>query len=146
MSLADHCGVTSRTLLRWAKAFNWKERIVQRDLEINRKTEEKTNKAIVNTKADYRAEIAKDLKSLKLFRQRSEKLIADATEAIEKKQIKITSVEELDRVVSSLKKYHDIQKDYVNLDLKLIGEDPQGMADLNIKLELPKDWNIDDII
>jgi hypothetical protein len=146
VSVADRLHVASRTVERWAKAFNWRERIIQRDLEINRRTEEKTNKAIVNTKADYRAEISKDLESLAIIRERFEKLIGDATEAIQKGEIKIHDVNELDRVASGLKKLHDLQKDYINLDLKLIGEDVPDRSDLNIKLELPKDWNVDDIL
>jgi hypothetical protein len=121
-SLADHRDVTIRTLARWSKKFNWQERIIQRDLEINKRTEEKTNKAIVNTKADYRADIKENRDSLKTIRQRYEKLIADATEAIEKGEIKATTVKELDSIASSLKKLHDLDKDYVKLDLLLTGE------------------------
>jgi hypothetical protein len=117
----------SRTSVKlWSKNFNWKERVIQRDLENNKKVEEKTNNAIVNTKADYRAGIGKDLKSLELFRQRAEKLIADATELIENGQIKIKSVEDLDRVTSTLKKYHDLKKDYIKQDLELMGESADG--------------------
>lgn len=36
---------------KWSKAFNWQERVFQRDLEVSKKLEEKTNNAVVNEKA-----------------------------------------------------------------------------------------------
>lgn len=138
--------VSRNSVQKWKKAFNWDERVIQRDLEINKKVEEKTNKAIVNTKADYRAGIKEKLANLEIFRQRYEKLIADATAAIENGDIRIKTVHELDSVASSLKKLHDLDKDYINLDLKLVGEDEANREQLNIKLELPEDLEIDNII
>lgn len=142
-SLADHLNVTDRTIKRWAKEFNWQERIVQRDYEINRKTEEKTNKAIVNTKADYRAEIGKDLKELDAIGSRIIKLLADVADKLtpgmnEKGEvippaIEIKSVEDLNKMVSSLKQYRDIKKDLVKLDMELIGES-EGLRDVSINI------------
>lgn len=124
-SVALHCNCSVRAVADWSKAFNWQLRITQRDLDINKDTEKKTNKAIVNTKADYRAGIAEDLDELTTIRQRAVKLIGDATEAIEKGEIKIADVKGLESVVSSLKKLHDLNRDYVKLDLLLIGEADQ---------------------
>ena len=146
VSVARHFDVSSKTVQRWSNAFNWKLRIIQRDLEINKRVEQKTNTQIVNTKADYRAGIKTKLASLEVIRQRYEKLIADATEAIESGEIKIHDVNELDRVTASLKKVHDLDKDYIVLDLKLIGEDIPDRSDLNIKLTLPEDLEVDDLI
>lgn len=146
VSVSGRFSVASRTVERWAKALNWKERVIQRDLEVNKRVEKKTTNAIVNTKADYRAEIAKNLDSLKTIRQQAEKLIADATAKIASGEIKINDVNELDRVTSTLKKLHDLDKDYVLLDLKLVGEDVPDRTDRNITLTLPKDLDIDDII
>jgi len=120
--LAGDRGVSVKTAKKWSTEFNWQERIIQRDLEINKKIEEKTNSAIVNTKADYRADIKENRDSLKTIRQRYEKLIADATEAIASGEIKAESVKDLDSIASSLKKLHDLNKDYVKLDLLLMGE------------------------
>lgn len=145
-SVALHCNCSVRAVADWSKAFNWQLRITQRDLDINKDTEKKTNKAIVNTKADYRAGIAKDLEELETIRQRAVKLIGDATEAIEKGAIKISDVKEFDSVVSSLKKLHDLNKDYIKLDLGLVGEDVPDRTDLNIVLKLPGDLNLDDIL
>jgi hypothetical protein len=144
--VANKFTVSRTSVNKWKTSFNWHERVIQRDIEINRKTEAKTNKAIVNTKADYRADIKKNREELVVIRSRFEKLIADATAKIAAGEIAIKDVSELDRVASSLKKLHDLDKDYINLDLKLIGEDIPDRSDLNIKLELPKDLNLDDII
>ena len=138
--------VSRTSLHKWSQAFNWPERVIQRDLEINKRVERKTNTAIVNTKADYRADIKKNRADLVVIRQRFEKLVADATAKIESGEIAIADVNELDKVAGSLKKLHDLDKDYVKLDLLLVGEDVPDRTDLNIKLELPKDWNIDDIV
>lgn len=45
------------TIHAWSKAFNWQKRAEQRDIEIGKKLEEKTNNTIVNEKAKYREEI-----------------------------------------------------------------------------------------
>ena len=138
--------VSRNSVQKWSQAFNWPERVIQRDLEINKRTEQKTNTAIVNTKADYRAGIAKDLASLKVIRQRYEKLIADATEKIESGAIEAKDVGDLDKLASALKKLHDLDKDYIKLDLLLVGEDLPDRTELSITLTLPEDLNVDDIL
>jgi len=40
---------------KWSKAFNWQDRIIQRDIENGKRLEKKTDKNVVNSKADYRA-------------------------------------------------------------------------------------------
>lgn len=139
-------GVSKTSVDKWGKEFNWQFRITQRDLDINKKTEEKTNKAIVNTKADYRAGIAENLQSLKTIRQGYKKLIDDAIEAIKKGEIEINNAKEFDTVISSLKKLYDLDKDYVKLDLLLVGEDVPDRTDLNIILKLPGDLDLDNIV
>lgn len=111
-----------KTIRKWSAANNWIERCKQRDIENAKKVEAKTDREVVKTKAAYRIEIGEIREELKVFRQRVEKLIADATNAIEKKRIKIGSIPELDQVISALKKFHDMDKDYIKLDLQLIGE------------------------
>jgi len=48
-----------KTLKRWSKAFNCQDRIELRDIDNGKKLEAKTDKAVVNSKADYRALIRK---------------------------------------------------------------------------------------
>lgn len=70
--------VSNMSVARWSKAFNWQERILQRDIEIGKKLEIKTNTTVLDEKANYRriikeaitamgtprAESAKDLEIL----------------------------------------------------------------------------------
>jgi len=52
-----------KTLKRWSVAFNWQERIEQRDIENSRTLKNKLSKKVdrikVNSKADYRALVKK---------------------------------------------------------------------------------------
>ena len=47
------------TAKRWSKAFSWQERIEQRDIGNAKKLEAKIDKAIVNSRAEYRTLIKK---------------------------------------------------------------------------------------
>lgn len=134
------------SLKLWSAENQWQEQCRQRDIENSKPRQKQTDKEVVKTKASYRVEIGETREQLELFRSRFEKLIADATEKIENGEIEIKDVNELDRVASGLKKLHDLNKDYLNLDLKLIGEDIPDRSDLNITLKLPEDLDIDDII
>ena len=59
-------GVPSlRTLKRWSKAFNWQERVIQRDIEVARGSEREQIASIIRTKANYRKEIAESLKIIR---------------------------------------------------------------------------------
>lgn len=42
------------TVKYWSKKFNWQERITQRNIELSKKMEQKTNTTVLNQKADYR--------------------------------------------------------------------------------------------
>jgi len=48
-----------RTIEAWARAFNWLERVKQRDLHYNKEIEKKTDEIVLNTMADYRKEVKK---------------------------------------------------------------------------------------
>ena len=51
--------VSNMSVARWSKAFNWQERIEQRDIGNAKKLEAKIDKAIVNSRAEYRTLIKK---------------------------------------------------------------------------------------
>jgi len=53
--VASKFTVSRTSIKKWAKAFNWQTRIEQRDIENSKTLAKKTNKAVVNSKADYRA-------------------------------------------------------------------------------------------
>ena len=82
------------TLKSWSKAFNWQERIEQRDMENSRRLEKKTNNTIVNEKANYRKIIKASIQTF------VEKLRAGA--------IEVESIQDVERLVK--------------LDLLLMGE------------------------
>ena len=46
--------VSETSARKWSAAFNWQERVVQRDIEISKGLEKKTNTTILNEKANYR--------------------------------------------------------------------------------------------
>lgn len=64
-TVAGRFKVGKRTVEKWARAFNWQLRLTQRDLDINKRVEKKTNTQIVNTKAEYRADIRLALQPIK---------------------------------------------------------------------------------
>lgn len=111
-----HCKCSPRAVANWSKNFNWQERIIQRDLEINKKTEEKTDKAIVNTKADYRADVGRAL----------EPVLSVINGVMEKGQdgklkvsIEVETAKDFSLMVGALEKL-------VKLDLELMGEGSDG--------------------
>jgi hypothetical protein len=146
---------TYSTIKKWSMANNWQEQCKQRDIENAKKVEAKTDREVVKTKAAYRVEISKDLEELDAIGSRIIWLLADVANKIQSEEaednesgsiIEIKSIEDLDKMMASLKKYRDIKKDLINMDLKLIGEDVPDRSDLNINLQLPEDWEIDDIV
>ena len=54
--------VSRQSISKWKREFFWQDRIESRDIKNGKKLEEKTDKAIVNSKADYRALIKKVVK------------------------------------------------------------------------------------
>lgn len=135
---------TYSTIKKWSMANNWQERCKQRDIENSKPRQAKTDKEVVKTKADYRAEIGKDLKDIDAIGSRIIKLLADVAQKLESEgktedgkdkppAIEIKTIEELDKMVGSLKKYRDIKKDLVKLDLELIGES-EGLRDVSINI------------
>ncbi len=144
VSLAGGRKVSAKTTKRWSVEFNWQERISQRDLKNGKKILAKTDRVVVNTKADYRAQIKKELKALPVFRQRYEALISNAKEAIEKKQLEVKTITELRQLSGALKELHSIETDLKKLDLALIGESGEQETVI-IDVNLPGDVTIDDV-
>ena len=143
-SVSAHCGFSERSIAAWSIEFNWQRRIAQRDIENGKKIQAKTDRAIVNTKADYRRDIAKDRQELRALRTRYERLVADSKERIEKGEIVATTTKELRELASALKHLHDIERDMLKLDLVLIGE-PGSNEEISLKIALPEGVKIGDI-
>jgi hypothetical protein len=63
--VAEAFKVSEQSVCNWRKAFNWDKRADQRDLEIATKIERKTNRTIVESKAEYREDIRRSLNIIK---------------------------------------------------------------------------------
>ena len=121
------------TLKSWSKAFNWQLRVEQRDIENNKSLENKlkpeTNKVIVNSKADYRAEIKTQIGILKAILN---KVIQDFKN---NEILDVDNVKDLEKVINSYEKL-------CKLDLLMMGEnlDKQEVI-INIIGEVNEDSN-----
>jgi hypothetical protein len=98
--VSDKFTVSQTSIKKWASNFSWQERIIQRDIEIAKSLEKKTNRTIVNEKANYR-------KIIKV-------IIGKFVETI---QTKIRDKQDLDII----KDLADLEK-LIKLDLLLMGE------------------------
>ncbi len=121
-AVAERYKVGKRAVERWSRSFNWQERVAQRDIENGRKIMAKTDRGVVNTKADYRADLAKDRTELRAILTRYGKLIADATEKIQAGTISAETIKDLTDLATAFKGLSAAERDMVKLDLALIGE------------------------
>jgi len=132
------------TLKRWKRDNNWKVRCDQRDIENAKPRIKETDRKVANTKADYRVAVGDKLKQADAIGSRIVKLLGDVAQKLESSgktedgknkppAIEIKTIDELDKMVTSFKKYSDIVKDLVKLDLELIGES-EGLRDVSINI------------
>jgi len=122
VSAAGQCGVSERTIARWAKEFSWKERIVLQDIQNSREDTKNVNAAVVNTKADYRKMIKERLEEDIKLDGYATAIIDKAKEMIESGELKVSSIKELAELMrvhhgSTAKKV-----ELMKLDLLMIGE------------------------
>ena len=108
-SVAVQYKVSERSIFKWSKNFNWQERIEQRDIEVSRGLEDKTNETIINIKAGFKAEIKVQLN---IFKVMLNKLIEKFKNG---EMIEIKKIEDLKVVTDSYEKL-------IKLYLTLIGE------------------------
>ena len=66
-SVAVQFKVSERSVAKWSKNFNWQTRLEQRDIENGKRLEKKTDKNVVNSKADYRELIRQ---TVEIYKQR----------------------------------------------------------------------------
>lgn len=95
-AVAEKIGRTERTVAGWSRAFNWVDRVSQRELE-EHKNEEKTNSILAQTV---------DIKTR--YRIMINNLMAQASRKIAKGELAIRNVQDYERIVK--------------LDLLLMGE------------------------
>jgi len=111
-SVAVQYKVSERSIFKWSKNFNWQERIEQRDIEISKGLETKTNETIISIKAGFKAEIKVQLS---IFKTMLNKLIKKFKESKENEIIEINKIDDL-KIVT------DCYEKLVKLYLTLIGE------------------------
>lgn len=93
--VAEQFDVATNTVARWGKSFNWRKRVIARDLEMGKKLREKNETTLLDEKENYRKIIKASLASY----------IAELKEG----NIKVTRVKDV--------------IDLIELDLRLMGED-----------------------
>ncbi len=110
------------TIANWAKAFNWQQRIEQRDMANAKKIEQKTDETIVNAKADYRKDIKIQLSIFRVLLNQAVKKI-NAGEFTE-----IESIGDVKEIVNCYEKL-------IKLDLLLMGEPTEAQAPIKVIVE-----------
>lgn len=88
------------SITNWAKAFNWQERVEQRNIEVARKLEAKSISTVVNEKANYR----------KIIKAQ----IGEYVKKIQEGKVKIESISDFEKMVK--------------LDLLLMGEGTENVV------------------
>ncbi len=118
-------GFSETSVLKWRKAFNWEKRVEQRDIDTAKKMQAKTDKAVLNTKADYRQMIQDNIK---MTRALMATMIDPATKKL-KAGIAAKSINDYDKLSATLERL-------VKLDLGLIGERAEldGVEELRITI------------
>lgn len=119
-SVARQFNVAERNVQRWANAFDWPARIVERDRRNGYALARKTDQGVVSTKAAYRAEIRGYLAIFKSLIERA--VETDAESGTLRFNIKLQTADELARAVGAVEKL-------VKLDLLLQGEATEITSD-----------------
>jgi len=102
-----------QTLKTWSKENNWQERLKLRDIENSKKVQAKTDREVVNTKADYRKDIRLTQQPLKAA---INKVIVPAKDGKPATiNIEVENARDLALIVGALEKL-------IKLDLVMIGE------------------------
>ena len=96
--VADNFDVTTQTVEKWGKAFQWRKRVITRDLEAGKKLRERNETTLLDEKENYRKIIKASL--------------ASYIEELKKGNIKVTKVGDVINLIE--------------LDLKLMGITESG--------------------
>jgi len=116
--LACNHDVTEQTMKRWSIAHNWQDRIEIRDIEASKKLIEQVDKAVVNTRADYRKDIRLTLQPVKAALNT---VIVKGEDGKPQVNIKIETAKDFSLMVGALEKL-------VKLDMGLMGEPVEAVA------------------
>lgn len=111
-----------KTIRKWSAANNWVERCKQRDLENSKKVQAKTDRSVVNTKADYRKMIKENLEETLTLDGYTMALVGGVFDLITKKSLKVTKLNELLDVIKSHQFSTAKKVELIKTDLLLMGE------------------------
>jgi hypothetical protein len=127
------------TLKVWSTKENWQQRCELRDIENSQKVQAKTDRAVVNAKADWRKDISLAVQPVKAAINSAIVKKKDEKTGEEKAVLNFTveNAKDLALMIGSLEKM-------VKTDLVLIGESDTN-ASMNINLTLPEDLDIERI-
>ena len=110
------------TLKKWSRAHNWQERVKLRDIENSKQVQIKTDREVVNTKADYRKMIKERLaEDLKLDGYVTA-LIGKAKDKIEKGELSVDTIKDLAELMRVYQGATAKKVELIKADLLLIGE------------------------
>lgn len=98
--VADQFSVTTQTVEKWGKAFQWRKRVITRDIEAGKKLRERNETTLLDEKESYRKIIKASL--------------ASYIEELKKGNIKVTKVSDVINLIE--------------LDLKLMGVSESGKS------------------
>jgi len=117
--VAQKVTVCRASVSRWSRFFHWQERVEQRDIEIGRELPAKTKETVLNTKANYRAEIKAQFSILKkMLNELIEKFKEDEAKGNKGKDKKGIEIKD----VTGLKDIMGCYERLVKMDLTLMGE------------------------
>lgn len=121
--LASNRGVTATSCKRWSTEFSWQERIELKDIDLSRKTADKMDEQIVNTKADFRRDIKLSMQPVKAAINSA--VIKDKDTGEASLTFKVENAKDLQAVINSLEKL-------IKCDLLVMGE-ADSRAETNAK-------------
>lgn len=108
VKVAKKFNVNINMIYRWRKAFDWENRIIERDKKAAKELAKRNIKDLVNTRADYRREVKQNITVIKA-------LLIKAAKAIKNGKIKVKTVKDVAIVLST----YDM---LVKLDMALMGD------------------------
>jgi len=130
------------TIKRWSREDNWQERVKLRDIQNSKKVQEKTDREVVNTKADYRKQIRErlgnintDLGYLKTSFGTAKKKLEDK----DNKELDVTSIKELTELAKAMQGMYKEEQNLIKLDLVMMGENTGDDPQVNVALSIMND-------
>ena len=131
--LARQQKVSAKSAYKWSVEFAWQERIELKDIDLSRKTEEKLDDAVVNTRADYRKMIKENMAEDVKLDSYVTTLIGKAKKKIETGELTVDCIKDLTELMRVKQGSTAKKVELMKADLLLMGE-ADSRVDGNISL------------